>query len=101
LRAPSSSGGNGTLTLTLTLSGADQENATLWSMDILLNRSILASPSPAIMWNGTHTMEVPSTAHIIAGQRFEIILDEVYSSGGPPPAGEPITNELRIFLVAS
>jgi len=101
LTAPSPSGKNGTFTLTLTLKGSDQENTTLWSMYIWLNRSLLIGPSPAIMWNGTRIIEVPSTtAHVIAGQRYEVILDEVYTPGGPPPAGEPITNELRVFLRA-
>ena len=100
LSAPSSSSGNDTLTLTLTLSGDHQENTAKWSMVVWLNDSLIGGPSPAVMWNGTHTIAV-SSVHVVAGQRYEVIIDETYSPGGPPPAGEPITNELRIFLLAS
>jgi hypothetical protein len=59
----------------------------------------------------TYTVQLPlpvfpaagagqQVAHIVAGERYEVIIDHVYSPGGPPPAGEPITDELRVFLVA-
>ncbi len=115
LTAPSSSGKNGTLTLTLILRGDYLKNTTL---SVYVNRTLIEH-SAAIMLNGTHILQVPyivhtpqecnpssqcsppSTVYLAAGQRLEIIFDELYSPGGPPPVGEPVTNELRVFLRAT
>ena len=115
LTAPTSSGKNGTLALTLILRGDYLKNTTIW---VSVNRTTIEQ-SAAIMLNGTHTLQVPfiistpqecfpsskcnppSTVHLAAGQRLEIIVDELYSPGGPPPGGEPITEELRVFLRAT
>ena len=112
LTAPSSSGKNGTLTLTLILRGDYIKNTDMW---VWVNRTVIEH-SAATMLNGTHVLQVPSivrtpqecsassrcnpasTVSLAAGQRLEIIVDELYSPGGPPPGGEPVGSELRVFL---
>jgi hypothetical protein len=105
LTAPTASDGNGTLALTLVFRGFDFQYTTLL---VAINASIIVEYSASLMHNGSHIIQVPSilltsqgTAHLTAGERYQVVLEAVTSTGEPPPEGEPAYDTVYVYLRAT
>ncbi len=109
LAAPAASGDNGTLTVTLAPVG----NYNKYTVSIALNRTGMLT-APAFGVEHTYAAQVPptfvgattqtgdhlnqGTINLIAGEKFEVIVDLTAPCGGLPGL---CTDEIRIFLIAS